>query len=415
MYMKPRILPVPLELQFHAQLHHHHQQHQQMLYRQQQLALRRNISEDVQITNRWPVAYLGGGPPLPGDVKVDLQNRKLWKQFYAETTEMIITKSGRRMFPSVKITVSGLEKRTRYCILLEVVPASDRRQKYVESGGGVDEADTKNGGRLSSRGWMSTGFAEPQPEIDRRIYLHPDSPATGDHWMQQLPISFSKLKITNNSVEHQNNIVLTSMHKYQVRIWIIRCDDLTRIKDFHNYPSSAFTFKETEFIAVTAYQNENITKLKIDNNPFAKGFRDSGQSRCKRKFPRQNNEQEEANRLANEEEIATSLESTQRSTMATTGGSPSENESLDESELSGSEDRSSHSSIKNRRLNDQNDQPKLHRPWTNDSTPRPSSMVVTLPIAPVISPSTFTDLLPLESYLRLSHRFHSLTYYPQYH
>lgn len=110
------------------------------------------------------------------------------------------------MFPSVKITVSGLEKRTRYCILLEVVPASDRRQKYVESGGGVDETDAKSGGRVSSRGWMSTGFAEPQPEIDRRIYLHPDSPATGDHWMQQLPISFSKLKITNNTVEHQNNV-----------------------------------------------------------------------------------------------------------------------------------------------------------------------------------------------------------------
>ncbi|XP_043671163.1 T-box transcription factor TBX6-like [Vespula pensylvanica] len=411
MYMKPRILPVPLELQFHAQLHHHHQQHQQMLYRQQQLALRRNISEDVQITNRW---YLGGGPPLPGNVKVDLQNRKLWKQFHAETTEMIITKSGRRMFPSVKITVSGLEKRTRYCILLEVVPASDRRQKYVESGGGVDETDTKSG-RLSSRGWMSTGFAEPQPEIDRRIYLHPDSPATGDHWMQQLPISFSKLKITNNSVEHQNNIVLTSMHKYQVRIWIIRCDDLTRIKDFHTYPSSAFTFKETEFIAVTAYQNENITKLKIDNNPFAKGFRDSGQSRCKRKFPREeNNEQEEVNRLDEEEETASSSESMQQSTTPTTVGTPNENENLDERELSSCEDRSPHSSTKNRRVNEQNNQPKLYRPWTNDSSPRPSS-IITLPIAPVIEqPSTITEF-PLESYLRFSHRFHSLSYYPQFH
>lgn len=30
-------------------------------------------------------------------------------------------------------------------------------------------------------------------------------------------------------------------------------------------------------------QNDRITRLKIDNNPFAKGFRESGQSRCKRK------------------------------------------------------------------------------------------------------------------------------------
>lgn len=31
------------------------------------------------------------------------------------------------------------------------------------------------------------------------------------------------------------------------------------------------------------FQNDRITKLKIDNNPFAKGFRETGQSRCKRK------------------------------------------------------------------------------------------------------------------------------------
>lgn len=31
------------------------------------------------------------------------------------------------------------------------------------------------------------------------------------------------------------------------------------------------------------FQNEKITQLKIDNNPFAKGFRENGQSRCKRK------------------------------------------------------------------------------------------------------------------------------------
>lgn len=31
------------------------------------------------------------------------------------------------------------------------------------------------------------------------------------------------------------------------------------------------------------FQNENITKLKIDNNPFAKGFRDTGLAKTKRK------------------------------------------------------------------------------------------------------------------------------------
>ena len=37
----------------------------------------------------------------------------------------------------------------------------------------------------------------------------------------------------------------------------------------------SFAFPETQFIAVTAYQNTDITQLKIDSNPFAKGFRDN--------------------------------------------------------------------------------------------------------------------------------------------
>lgn len=34
-------------------------------------------------------------------------------------------------------------------------------------------------------------------------------------------------------------------------------------------------FPETTFVAVTAYQNEEVTQLKITNNPFAKAFRES--------------------------------------------------------------------------------------------------------------------------------------------
>jgi hypothetical protein len=34
---------------------------------------------------------------------------------------------------------------------------------------------------------------------------------------------------------------------------------------------------------VTAYQNDRITQLKIDNNPFAKGFREGVAVRGKRR------------------------------------------------------------------------------------------------------------------------------------
>ena len=42
-------------------------------------------------------------------------------------------------------------------------------------------------------------------------------------------------------------------------------------------------FQECEFIGVTAYQNEKVTELKINHNPFAKGFRDTGASKANKK------------------------------------------------------------------------------------------------------------------------------------
>ncbi|CAH1392815.1 unnamed protein product [Nezara viridula] len=70
------------------------------------------------------------------------------------------------------------------------------------------------------------------------------------------------------------------MHKYQPRFHLVRANDILKL------PYSTFrtyVFKETEFIAVTAYQNEKITQLKIDNNPFAKGFRDTGAGKREKK------------------------------------------------------------------------------------------------------------------------------------
>lgn len=125
------------------------------------------------------------------------------------------------MFPSIQLAVTGLERRARYCVLLEVEPASDRRHKYV--GGGVEKSC---GNR---RGWTSAGPAEPQPLIDRRIYLHPDSPATGAHWMQH-PLNFNKLKLTNNAVDPRDNVSILFLYRLLMGKgeWIFTCKPWTK-------------------------------------------------------------------------------------------------------------------------------------------------------------------------------------------
>lgn len=69
------------------------------------------------------------------------------------------------------------------------------------------------------------------------------------------------------------------MHRYQPRIHLVRLSHGQTIpttpKELQEIDHKTYVFPETVFTAVTAYQNQLITKLKIDSNPFAKGFRDS--------------------------------------------------------------------------------------------------------------------------------------------
>ena len=144
-------------------------------------------------------------------------------------------------------------------------------------------------------------------------------------------ISFDRIKLTNNQLDDNGHIILNSMHKYTPRIHILIVPSAEEREAFdtlfndpvgrknsgmtksaasdssdlassesdedqlecNKYRSTeckeassgsnicvddnfyrTFIFKETQFMAVTAYQNHRITQLKIASNPFAKGFRD---------------------------------------------------------------------------------------------------------------------------------------------
>ena len=62
---------------------------------------------------------------------VSLADSQLWEKFAALTNEMILTKTGRCMFPLVKLILSGLEPNGMYKILLQFRQIGDNRYKYV--------------------------------------------------------------------------------------------------------------------------------------------------------------------------------------------------------------------------------------------------------------------------------------------
>ncbi len=66
------------------------------------------------------------------------------------------------------------------------------------------------------------------------------------------------------------------MHKYFLRLIVEEERKMLSISDkLSSKVVFQADFPETTFVAVTAYQNEEVTQLKITNNPFAKAFRES--------------------------------------------------------------------------------------------------------------------------------------------
>ncbi|KMQ93481.1 t-related protein [Lasius niger] len=151
------------------------------------------------------------------------------------------------MFPVVKVVARGLEPAAMYTLLLEFVQVDPHRWKYV------------NGE------WVPGGKAEVAPP--NPIYIHPESPNFGAHWMKEA-VSFAKVKLTNKS-NGNGQIMLNSLHKYEPRVHLVR------VGAEEQRTVLTYRFPETQFIAVTAYQNEEVTSLKIKYNPFAKAFLDA--------------------------------------------------------------------------------------------------------------------------------------------
>ncbi|MEQ2177429.1 hypothetical protein GOODEAATRI_003438 [Goodea atripinnis] len=131
--------------------------------------------------------------PQKDEVKMELENSSLWKQFSSVGTEMIITKKGRSGTSAqsrrLRLKLSGLNPSLRYILLLDIVPADNSRYRF--QGGG----------------WQAVGGAEAR--LPDRVFIHPDSPATGAHWQSRI-ISFHYAKLTNNTLDTQGHVTASS-------------------------------------------------------------------------------------------------------------------------------------------------------------------------------------------------------------
>ena len=93
-------------------------------------------AEKVQDVNRNEVgeeeARAEGKKPLHSrlsSVVGHLEMKPLWEEFNELGTEMIVTKAGRRMFPTFQMRLFGLDPMEDYMLVMDFVPVDDKRYR----------------------------------------------------------------------------------------------------------------------------------------------------------------------------------------------------------------------------------------------------------------------------------------------
>jgi T-box protein 20 len=121
------------------------------------------------------------------EIECYLETDDLWKRFYELGTEMIITKSGRRMFPPLRVSFLGVRQHQKYIVAMDIVPTDSKRYRYA----------------YHRSSWLVAGKADPP--VQSRLFVHPDGPFTGDALYKQI-VSFEKVKLTNNEMDKSGHV-----------------------------------------------------------------------------------------------------------------------------------------------------------------------------------------------------------------
>lgn len=240
-------------------------------------------------------------------MKIEPENFDLWNRFQScERNEMIITKSGRCLFPVLKFNVQIEESDAPISCL-------DSPFSYAL---GMERIDSYKW-KYRHNQWYATSSNDSSQILEPISHLYEPEPSSV-LWSQILRegLNFSKVKLTNrkgsqalttissqapntsnrlsssSNLGNSNYFSLSSFGNYVPVVYLLDWNSF-----FHHHPEFSVSVsitailrnydskvlenegslrciqvKECSFIAVTHYQNEVITHLKKHNNPHAKGF-----------------------------------------------------------------------------------------------------------------------------------------------
>ncbi|XP_062617647.1 T-box transcription factor T-like [Saccostrea cucullata] len=180
-------------------------------------------------------------PIISGAITMSMTERKLWHEFLKVGTEMIISKSGRRMYPYVEFFLSGLDPSGLYDVIFDIIPDTEKRFKFI---------DNK---------WVP--FGKKRKEFKNKAFKDQDAPKTGSELMSR-KISFETVTLSNKPGKKACTFSLRTLQKYMVCISLVKHESDGNITVFN------FPIQDTAFIAVTKYHNREMCELKALRYPL---------------------------------------------------------------------------------------------------------------------------------------------------
>ncbi|KAL5962593.1 T-box transcription factor T, partial [Taenia solium] len=204
-------------------------------------------------------------------ITLRLRDKASWQATWPYRMEMITSKNGRRIFPTLTVIVEGLEVDKGYTIFLDLMPKD------------------QNLYRLHSNGWIPCRTLSHPPPSNQFSTIHVScNPCEKGSKLMARGVDFKPVKITNNAntAMKKNQIFARGMQIYLPRYHIVRHlapEEATacysNAKGWQSDSAAdlehvgTYIIPETEFIAVTAYRSKHVSGTKISRNPYAKAFR----------------------------------------------------------------------------------------------------------------------------------------------
>lgn len=139
------------------------------------------------------------------------------------------------MFPTCRVSFNGLKADSRYAVLMDIVPVDNKRYRYA----------------YHRSSWLVAGKADPPAPA--RLYVHPDSPFTGEQLRKQV-VSFEKVKLTNNDMDRHGHVSSFAAKTKLVVRSISICFRLRLV---------SISFDSFRFVSSDSRENENASNASL--------------------------------------------------------------------------------------------------------------------------------------------------------